>query len=345
MNQSELTSIARQLVAEGKGILAADESTGTITRRFQAVGVESTEDTRRAYREMLFTAPGIESHLSGVILYDETIRQNASTGTPLREILSAKGILPGIKVDTGAKPLALFPGETITEGLDGLRERIAEYVEMGAKFAKWRAVITIGRDQATGARTPTPYAIRANAQAMARYAALCQKGGLVPIVEPEVLIDGDHTIQRSEEVTTEVLWTTFDELAAHRVFLEGLLLKPSMVISGTKSAERANAQAVATATIRTLRRTVPPAVPGIVFLSGGQTPEQATEHLSLMNQMEDLPWEVSFSYARALQGPAMEAWRGRAGNVAQAQRLFYQRVRLAGAARMGAYRASMEASA
>lgn len=345
MNQSELTSVARQLVAEGKGILAADESTGTITRRFKAVGVESTEDTRRAYREMLFTTPGIESHLSGIILYDETIRQNASSGTPLREMLAVKGIMPGIKVDTGAKPMALFPGETITEGLDGLRERIAEYVEMGAKFAKWRAVITIGRDEATGARTPSAYAIRANAQAMARYAALCQEGGLVPIVEPEVLIDGDHSIQQSEAVTTEVLWTTFDELAAHRVFLEGLLLKPSMVISGNKAAEQANAQAVATATIRTLRRAVPSAVPGIVFLSGGQTPEQATQHLNLMNQMEDLPWQVSFSFARALQGPAMEAWRGKDQNVSQAQQLFHQRVRLAGAARMGAYKAAMEAGA
>lgn len=336
MTDYDLVSTAHELLAEGKGILAADESTGTITRRLAAVGVESTPDTRRAYREMLFTTPRIEEHLSGVILYDETIRQMRDDGTPLRDLLRSKGIIPGIKVDAGTTDLANFPGEVVTEGLDGLRERLADYRTLGARFCKWRAVIRIGDG------IPTYGALAANAHAMARYAALCQEMGLVPIVEPEVLMEGEHSIERCEEVTTVTLRYTFEHLSAQRVVLEGMLLKPNMVLPAKGSIEQANVAAVAEATVRTLRRTVPAAVPGIVFLSGGQTPEQATEHLNAMNNLGPLPWVLSFSFARALQGPAMEAWRGSRDNLQIAQELFYQRVKLAGAARMGQYTPTME---
>jgi len=266
MHTEELTATIARLLAPGKGILAADESTGTITRRFQALGIPSTPDTRRDYRQMLFTAPGIAEHLGGVILYDETIRQQAADGRPLREVLAAQGIVPGIKVDTGAMELALHPGERITEGLDGLRGRLSEYYGLGARFAKWRAVIAIGEG------LPTPFCLQANAHAMARYAALCQEAALVPIVEPEVLMDGAHTLSRCEEVTTATLAATFAALREHGVLLEGLLLKPNMVLPGQDAADQASAAAVAEATLRTLRRTVPAAVPGVVFLSGGQTP-------------------------------------------------------------------------
>lgn len=336
MTDIDLITTAQELVAEGKGILAADESTGTITRRFTAVGVDSTPETRRDYRTMLFTTPGIEEYLSGVILYDETIRQLGADGVLLRDILLRKGIIPGIKVDMGTTELANFPGEVVTEGLDGLRERLAEYRTMGARFCKWRAVIRIGDG------IPTRGCLAANAHAMARYAALCQEMGLVPIVEPEVLMDGDHTIERCEGVTTATLRHTFEQLMEQRVLLEGMLLKPNMVVPGRGSIEQANAAAVAEATLRTLRRTVPAAVPGVVFLSGGQTPEQATENLNAMNAMGGAPWALSFSFARALQGPAMEAWRGKAENVPTAQDLFYQRAQLASSARQGTYSESME---
>jgi len=339
MNRSELESVAGALVADGKGILAADESTGTISRRLASVDVDSTENTRRNYREMLFTAPDIEHYLSGVILYDETIRQTSRDGRLFREILVDRGIMPGIKVDTGAKDLALFPGEKITEGLDGLRDRIAEYVDMGARFAKWRAVITIGEG------IPTRHCIQANGRALARYAALCQEGGLVPIVEPEVLMDGDHTIARCEEATTDTLRALFAELLDQRVHLEGLLLKPNMVLSGKECPEQADAQTVAEVTVDTLRRVVPAAVPGIVFLSGGQSPARATQHLDAMNRLLDQPWQLSFSFARALQGPALETWRGRSENIPEAQRLFAKRVRLASVARRGQYTRDMERQA
>jgi fructose-bisphosphate aldolase class I len=336
MNTTELLKTAQSLVAPTKGILAADESTGTATRRLTSVGVESTPESRRAYRRMLLTTPGIEDHISGVIFYDETIRQMVQGDTPFPDYLTARGIIPGIKVDTRAHDLAGFPGEKITEGLDGLRGRLAEYREMGARFAKWRAVITIGEG------IPTPFCIEANAHALARYAALCQEASIVPIVEPEVLIDGDHTIERCDAVTTDTLNALFGALAAHRVFLEGLLLKPSMVVSGKECPQQATVQEVAEATLRCLRRTVPAAVPGIAFLSGGQSPERATAHLDAMNRMGPQPWQVTFSFARALQGPALEAWRGAAANVPAAQALFAKRARLASAARQGKYTAAME---
>ncbi len=339
MNANALSDTIARLLAPGKGILAADESTGTITRRFQALGIPSTAETRRDYRQMLFTAPEIAAHLGGVILYDESIRQNAADGRPLRDVLTGQGIVPGIKVDTGAMELALHPGEHVTEGLDGLRGRLAEYYGLGARFAKWRAVIAIG------AGIPTPYCIQANAHAMARYAALCQEAGLVPIVEPEVIMDGDHSLARCEEVTASALAATFAALRDHGVLLEGLLLKPNMVLPGQAAAVQADARSVAEATLRTLRRTVPAAVPGVVFLSGGQSPERATEHLSLMNQAGGAPWVLSFSFARALQGPAMEAWRGVAANVPAAKQTFARRVRMAGAARLGTYTLAMETSA
>ena len=338
MYDQELRSTAQALVAEGKGILAADESTGTITRRLAAVGVESTEESRRDYRTMLFTTQGIEEYLSGIIMYDETIRQTASNGTPFPQLLSQKGIMPGIKVDTGAKDLAGFPGEKITEGLDGLRGRLVEYKDLGARFAKWRAVITIGDG------IPSDYCMFANAHALARYAALCQEAGLVPIVEPEVTIDGDHDIKRCEEASTAAWNHLFAEVKGHRVLLEGMLLKPNMVISGKSCPVQAGVEEVAESTIRSLLRTVPAAVPGVVFLSGGQSPERATQHLNLMNTMGKHPWEVSFSFARALQGPAMETWRGEAAYVAAAQKAFHHRTRLAAAARQGSYSPEMEAT-
>lgn len=340
MSIGELEAVARSLVAPGKGILAADESGPTIEKRFRGIDVPSTEENRRAYRDLLFSTRGISEYISGVILYDETIRQRASDGTPFPALLDRVGIVPGIKVDGGAKALAGFPGEKVTEGLDGLRGRLEEYRGLGARFAKWRAVIDVGSG------IPTPYCIRANAHALARYAALCQEAGLAPIVEPEVLMDGDHTIGRCEEVTTEVLSRVYAELAAHRVRLEGTLLKPNMVVAGKKCSAQADAAAVAERTIRTLKATVPPAVPGIVFLSGGQNPRQATEHLNAMNARGGAhPWELSFSYGRALQEPVLKAWKGSPGNVAAAQRAFLHRSMLNGAARAGRYAPSMEEAA
>ncbi len=302
MTVKDLETVAEALVAAGKGILAADESTGTIKKRFDSISVESTVETRRAYREMLFTTPDVERFISGVILFDETIRQKAQDGTPLPQVLSRKGIIPGIKVDTGAKELAGFAGERITEGLDGLRARLKEYRELGAKFAKWRAVINIG------AGLPTRYCMFANAHALARYAALCQEAGLVPIVEPEVMMTGDHDIQRCEEVTLATLNYVYSELIEHRVVLEGTLLKPNMVLPGQNSAKQASPEEVAAATVRCFRRVVPAAVPGVVFLSGGQSPEQATANLNAMNAMGEQPWELSFSFGRALQQTALKAW-------------------------------------
>jgi len=339
MDLKELESVARSLVAQGKGILAADESSPTIEKRFRGIDLPSTEENRRAYRELLFTTPGIPEFISGVILFDETIRQKARDGTPLPDLLSREGIIPGIKVDTGAKPLAGFPGEKITEGLSGLRERLSEYRELGARFAKWRAVIAIGDG------IPTPFCLKANAHALARYAALCQEAGLVPIVEPEVLMDGPHTVERCEEVTTAALSLVFSGLLEHRVALEGTLLKPNMVLSGKECPVQAGVGAVAEATVRTLRRVVPSAVPGIVFLSGGQTPEQATGHLSAMNALGGHPWELSFSYGRALQDPVLKAWKGSPANAAAAQRVFYHRSKCNGAARFGRYTKEMEATA
>jgi len=336
MNCSELERIAQAMVATGKGLLAADESTGTIRKRFDSIALESTEENRRAYREMLFSTPRMQEAISGVILYDETLRQKNSTGVPFGDYLAKLGVVPGIKVDTGAKPLAGFAGETITEGLDGLRERLAEYHRLGARFAKWRAVIDIG------AGIPTWGAITQNAQALARYAALCQEGGIVPIVEPEVLMDGEHSIERCEEVTTTVLTETFYQLAVARVHLEGMVLKPNMVISGKKNTNRAGPQAVADATVRVLKRTVPAAVPGIAFLSGGQGSAEAALHLSLINQQE-LPWKVTFSYGRALQDAALKAWGGK--NLAKGQAEFAKWARLNGLAAAGRFTAGMESQA
>lgn len=339
MTVRETAETARALVAPGKGILAADESAPTIEKRFRTIGAESTEENRRFYREILFTTPGAGKFVSGVILFDETIRQKSSDGTPFPDLLARQGIVPGIKVDLGAKPLAGFPGETITEGLDGLRGRLEQYRSLGARFAKWRAVIDIGDG------IPTPFGIRANARALARYAALCQEAGLVPIVEPEVLMDGAHAIDRCEEVTEEVLSVVFGALHEHRVAPEGMLLKPNMVISGKKCPQQADAALVAAATVRCLGRTVPAAVPGIVFLSGGQTPEQATAHLNAMNALGAHPWELSFSYGRALQDPVLKAWKGAAGNADAARAAFYRRCRLNGAARRGKYTSAMEKEA
>jgi fructose-bisphosphate aldolase class I len=339
MNKSELEKTARAMVAPGKGILAADESSGTIKKRFDKIKLESTEEHRRAYRDLLFSAKGANKYISGVILFDETLRQKSADGTPFSRLLAGQGIVPGIKVDLGAKPLAGFAGETVTEGLDGLRERLAEYHGLGARFAKWRAVIDIA------AGIPSRFAIKANAHALARYAALCQEADIVPIVEPEVLMDGDHTIERCDEVTSATLQTVFDVLYAHRVHLEGIVLKPNMVIAGKKCAVQATPAQVAEATVRCLKRHVPAAVPGIAFLSGGQSEAQATEHLSLMNALGPLPWELSFSYGRALQATALEAWGGKPANVAAAQREFLKRARLNSLARTGAYKPAMEKEA
>jgi fructose-bisphosphate aldolase class I len=339
MNQGELARIAKAMVAKNKGILAADESSGTITKRFNSIKIESTAENRRTYREMLFTAPGVAEYISGVILYDETIRQKTKDGTPFPEYLAKKGIIPGIKVDTGAKPLALFKGETITEGLDGLRERLVEYYKLGARFAKWRAVIDIGEG------IPTSFAIEANAHALARYAALCQENDIVPIVEPEVLMDGAHTIERCEEVTNTVLQTVFDQLFEHRIVLEGMVLKPNMVISGKKAPNRAGPEQVAEATLRVLKRHVPPAVPGIAFLSGGQSSEEATLHLSLMNKAGPLPWSLTFSYGRALQDDALKTWAGQPANFAAAQKQMAKRAKLNSLATTGSYSSSMESQA
>jgi fructose-bisphosphate aldolase class I len=339
MNRTDLARIANAMVAKNKGILAADESTGTIKKRFDGIKLESTEEHRRTYRELLFTAPGAADSISGVIFYDETIRQKTKDGTPFPQYLSKLGIIPGIKVDTGAKPLALFPGETITEGLDGLRERLVEYYKLGARFAKWRAVIDI----ADG--IPTPFAIHANADALARYAALCQENDIVPIVEPEVLMDGGHSIERCEEVTNATLQAVFDALAAHHVYLEGIVLKPNMVISGKKATNRAAPEAVAEATVRCLKRHVPPAVPGIAFLSGGQSSEEATLHLSLMNKLGPLPWNLTFSYGRALQDTALKVWGGLPANFAAGQKEFAKRAKLNGLATTGRYTSDLEKQA
>lgn len=339
MSGSELDAIAQAMVAKGKGILAADESSGTIKKRFDSIKLESTEENRRAYRDMLFTAQGAADHISGVILYDETIRQKGREGVAFPQLLNKLGIIPGIKVDTGAKPLPNFPGETITEGLDGLRERLAEYYQLGARFAKWRAVIDIG----TG--IPTQFAIDANAHALARYAALCQEAKIVPIVEPEVLMDGAHDIARCEEVTGATLASVFKALHDHRVRLEGIVLKPNMVISGKKASSRAGAQQVAEATVRCLKRYVPSAVPGIAFLSGGQGAPEATEHLSLMNKIGSLPWQLTFSYGRALQDEALKAWGGKPENVAAGQKAFVRRAKFNGLARSGSYTAAHEQQA
>jgi fructose-bisphosphate aldolase class I len=339
MNRGELARIAAALVVKNKGILAADESSGTIAKRFNSIKLDSTEEHRRVYREMLFTAPGAADCISGVILYDETIRQKTKDGTPFPQYLSKQGIIPGIKVDLGAKPLAGFKGETITEGLDGLRERFTEYYRLGARFAKWRAVIDIGDG------IPTPFAVEANAQALARYAALAQEQDIVPIVEPEVLMDGAHSIERCEEVTRFVLQSVFDQLFEHRIELEGMVLKPNMVISGKKAANRAPPEQVAQATLRVLKHHVPPAVPGIAFLSGGQSPAEATLHLSLMNQAGPLPWSLTFSYGRALQDDALKTWAGQPANFAKGQQELAKRARLNSLATTGRYSPNMESQA
>src|SRR5215472_10904502 len=332
MTTVDIEGTARALVADGKGILAADETPGTLTKRFDALGIPSTEQSRRTYREMLFTAPDAAAFISGVIMQDETIRQKSSTGTPLSQMLASQGIVPGIKVDTGAKPLARSPKETVTEGLDGLRERLAEYRGMGAHFAKWRAVIRITDS------LPSAACVSANAHALARYAALCQEGGFVPIVEPEVLMDGSHTIERCEEVTDFVLHAVFHALFEQGIALEGILLKPNMVIAGKGCTHPASVEEVATTTCACLRRHVPAAVPGIVFLSGGQHARLATAHLNAINQLPTpKPWKVSFSYGRALQDPALEAWHGRDENISAGQQDFYHRARLNGAASVWKY--------
>ncbi|MBA2659164.1 MAG: fructose-bisphosphate aldolase class I [Nitrosospira sp.] len=340
MNIDELKSVAGAIVAKQKGVLAADESNPTIKKRFESIKLESTEENRRRYRELLFTTDGIERYISGVILFDETLRQTSREGTPFAKLLSSRGIIPGIKVDKGAKALALYPSDKVTEGLDGLRERLAEYRQLGARFAKWRAVIQIDEHD-----VPAAYAMRANAHELARYAAICQEADIVPIVEPEVLMDGTHGIDRCEAVTSQMLESLFAELDAHHVVLEGILLKPNMVIAGMKCARQASVQQVAEASVRCLSRHVPAAVPGIVFLSGGQSAEDATDHLNAINIVgAKSPWQLSFSYGRALQAPVLAAWRGQEGNVAAAQKVFLKRCRLNGLAREGKYNRTMEAA-
>jgi fructose-bisphosphate aldolase, class I len=336
MAQNELHETAKALVADGKGILAADESTGTIKKRFDAIGIENTEDHRRAYRDLLFMTPGAEEYISGVILFDETIRQSALDGTPFPKLLESKGIIPGIKVDEGAKALALAEGETVTEGLDGLRERLAEYYALGARFAKWRATYSITDD------LPSEYCIWTNAHALARYAALCQEAGIVPIVEPEILQDGTHTIERGYHVACKVLGALFTELYDQRVDIEGTLLKPNMVLSGYEASSRAGVEEVADWTLKCFYKHVPAAVPGIVFLSGGQSDEDATAHLNAMNARGPHPWQISFSYGRALQAPALSAWLGKPENVEAGQRAYYHRAKLNSAARTGLYAPEME---
>jgi fructose-bisphosphate aldolase, class I len=333
--KSQLHETARAIVADHKGILAADESTGTMTKRLDSIGVESTEENRRFFRQLLFTAPGMEECIGGVILYDETIRQSADDGTPLPELLASKGVIPGIKVDTGAHDMALFPGEKVTEGLDGLRGRLEEYRELGARFAKWRAVITIGDS------IPTDACIAANAQALARYAALCQEAGLVPIVEPEVLMDADNSLEVCWEVTTRTLHETFDALYDLALDLEGALLKPNMVIAGKGSPDQASTERIADATIACFRAVVPAAVPGIVFLSGGQSEVQATENLNAINRIGG-PWALSFSYGRALQASALGAWAGDPANAEAAQAAFAHRARMNSLAVAGAWSAELE---
>ena len=340
MNLVELNKVASAMVASGKGILAADESTGTIKRRFDAIGVDNTEDNRRDYRELLFrSTDAMRDCISGVILYDETIWQKAQDGTPLVRLILAAGSIPGIKVDEGTKPLPGCPNELVTIGLDKLADRLPKYFEQGARFAKWRAVIDIG------AGIPTYSAIHANAHALARYAALCQVAEIVPIVEPEVLMDGDHDIDRCYEVTEQVLKETFQELYHNRVALEGMVLKPNMAIAGKKSTKRAGVDEVAEKTVRLLKACVPAAVPGIAFLSGGQSDEEATAHLDAMNRIGNLPWKLTFSYGRALQHAPQKAWSGRSENVATAQRAFSHRARMNGLATLGQWRSELERKA
>ncbi|MGQ0586554.1 MAG: class I fructose-bisphosphate aldolase [Gammaproteobacteria bacterium] len=344
MNLKTLHDTALGMVARGRGILAADESTATIGKRFDAIKVENTEENRRAYRDMMFTAPGMEQYTSGVIFYEETLFQKAADGTPFPQLLAKKGVIPGIKVDKGAKDLAGAPGETITEGLDGLRERLAKYREAGARFAKWRAVITIG-EAGSGKDIPSDYCIEANAHALARYAALCQEQDICPIVEPEVLMDADNTLEMCEDVTAVTLQTVFDELYRQRVVLEGMILKPNMVISGKKCRVQADRKAVAAATLRTLKRYVPASVPGIAFLSGGQSDEDATAHLDEMNRMGGGPWVLSFSYGRALQAAAQKAWSGRKENVAAGQRAYLHRAKMNSLAATGQWEQKLEKAA
>ena len=339
MKLDELNKVAQAMVAPGRGILAADESSGTIKKRFDAIGVESTEDTRRDYREMLFRSAEGMRHISGVILYDETIWQKAKDGTPLVELIKKAGSLPGIKVDEGTKPLPFCPGEVVTAGLDKLPERLPIYYEQGARFAKWRAVIDIG------AGIPTYTCIRANAHALARYAALCQVNQIVPIVEPEVLMDGDHDIDRCQQVTELVLKLQFEELYFQRVALEGIVLKPNMVISGKKNGERAGIEEVAERTVKVLKNCVPGAVPGIAFLSGGQSDEEATAHLDAMNKIGNLPWALTFSYGRALQHAPQTTWKGKSENVAAAQRAFSHRAKMNGLAALGQWKSDLEKKA
>jgi fructose-bisphosphate aldolase, class I len=332
----ELIRTAGEIVANDRGILAADESTGTITKRFDSIEVESTEQNRRAYRDMLFTTPGLGEFVSGVILYDETIRQSSADGTPFPQLLTQAGMIPGIKVDTGAKPLAFSPEEKVTEGLDGLRERLQEYGGLGARFTKWRAVITIGDG------IPSDYCLRVNAHALARYAALSQEAGLVPIVEPEVLMDADNSIERCYDVTKETLHLVFRELHEQRILLEGMLLKPNMVISGKGAPEQADPERVAELTLKCFDEAVPAAVPGIVFLSGGQSDQQASENLNAINAEGEQPWKLSFSYGRALQAPALKAWAGDEANVELGQQMLLHRARLNSAAAGGHYSIEME---
>ncbi len=339
MDKTLLSKTAAAMVAKGKGLLAADESSGTCEKRFKSVGVESTEENRRAYRGLLFTTPGIEQHVSGVILFDETIRQKTNDGVPFPAYLAKKGIIPGIKVDKGAMDLALCPGEQVTEGLDGLRGRLAEYFKLGARFAKWRAVITIGEG------IPTHACLYANAHALARYAALCQEASIVPIIEPEVLLDGDHTVERCEEVTEATLRATYAALAAHNVSVEHTILKASMVVSGKENVRQAGVDEVAERTVRVLKRTVPSAQPGVVFLSGGQSDIDATAHLSAMAAMPGLPWPLTFSYSRALQNPPLKTWRGQAANVQAAQSAFLHRARMNGLACQGKWKPDLEKQA
>jgi fructose-bisphosphate aldolase class I len=337
MKNENLESVARKLVAPGKGILAADESSPTIEKRLKSINISSTEENRRAYREILFTTVAAGEFISGVILFDETIRQKTRDGRPFVKALEQQAIIPGIKVDKGAKPMANFPGEKVTEGLDGLRERLAEYRKLGARFAKWRAVISIGE------KIPTRTCMETNAELLARYAALSQEADLVPIVEPEVLMDGTHTIERHFEVTEQTLRIVFHVLAEHRVALEAMLLKPNMVLSGKDCPQQASVQQVAEATLRCMKRVVPAAVPGLVFLSGGQTDLQATEHLNAMNRLDRVPWELSFSFGRALQTPVLKSWQGDPAKVADAQRAFHHRAQCNSKARFGKYTEDMEA--
>jgi len=330
MNKVKLASTAQKMVAKGKGILAADESMGTIEKRLTSIGVKSTENNRRNYRNLLFTAPGMEKYISGVILFDETMRQKSDSGISFPKLLLKNGVIPGIKVDTGANDLAFYPGEKVTEGLDGLRERFEEYAKLGAGFAKWRAVITIGIG------TPTDECIDTNVHALVRYAALAQEVDIVPIVEPEVLMDGNHTLARCEEVTTRTLRRLFAELKKYRVYLPGTILKPNMVISGSEAKNQATVREVAEATLRTFKKVVPKEVPGIVFLSGGLSPEQATERLDMINKLKGgAPWELSFSFGRALQNEALTTWQGKAANVKSAQEAFLRRAKSVAMARQG----------